>query len=438
MAFILVVNTFFAYYFFAIGFWWVALIPLFFSLVMFFSFYDISSWSKNFFQKNIQSQFLSYIWILFNIWLSGLLRSLLPYFGIQDEVVVFLMLIIFNVFLFFYSFFIDYEDGKNIFQAWYYFNWFMLGFYYIFQTWNSDILKVFVWSTTWVYAFLRSIIGLVKKLDKNYQYILVWWSLVLISSFFSSSEWLIFGTMGQIIILLFLCIAYQYHFKAKKIEALEVSGFATYKDMILNHKPYISYTRLDKKNNIIFLVQKFFSDLPSWFKLGLAILSSLYLFIIVFYFLNNIWYIWFFWFQIFLWLSLALYWFNFFLSKKLHYTHSLQRYVLFFWVNLWVYLSIINMPTNWDNFWVVLLWIIWALWSNAILQVVRQPWNNIWKNLSTKDYQVWILANVVLSLINIYFMVHYSFSNQVTLFLVIIFVSLQAFITYYDLASIKK
>ena len=388
MAFILVVNTFFAYYFFAIWFWWVALIPLFFSLVMFFSFYDISHSSKNFFQKNIQSQFLSYIWILLNIGLAGLMWTMLPYFWIRDEVVVFLMLIIFNTFLFFYSFFIDYEDWKTIFQYWYYFSWFMLIFYYLFQTGDFDILKTFVACSSWVYAFLRSIIWLVKPVEKNYEYILVWWILLMLTGSFWNTWGLIFWTMGQIIILLFLVIAYQYHFKAKKIESSEVSELATYKDIILNHKPYISYTRLDKTSNIIFLVQKFFADLPHWFKLGLAILSSWYLFIIVFYFLNNIGNIWFFWFQVFLWLSLALYWFNFFLSKKLHYTHSLQRYILFFWVNLGVYLSIINMPNNWDNFWIVLLGIVWALWSNWLLQVIRQPWNQLWKSLSRKDYQV--------------------------------------------------
>jgi hypothetical protein len=150
VTFVLLLATlaWFVWYFWMIGLWYLSFIPVVFLLFLL-SYYTSSVSGKVKIWQWRQQYLIFLAWIVILIWFGGSLH----FFGIKNIDIAQIM-IVFNLIFWIGSYLLEYEDGKSVFQLWYYLSiiWLVIGWYNIW--WWMGFWNVFSMAWTMNMAIL--------------------------------------------------------------------------------------------------------------------------------------------------------------------------------------------------------------------------------------------------------------------------------------------
>jgi len=168
--------TLFSTFFYLIGLWYLALLPL--AVLVFMMSHGI----KNIFTW-IKLEILREKWSLILIWLITMIGLLwILFFVWIKEISVYMSLLIINILLMFASHIFDYEDGKLIFEIWAWLMVVIIIWTVLFSSWFPaffDAVLLMASLMLWVYTFLQFIIWIFYPTDEKWLYeIVILWAIV--------------------------------------------------------------------------------------------------------------------------------------------------------------------------------------------------------------------------------------------------------------------
>jgi hypothetical protein len=191
------------------------------------------------------------------------------------------------------------------------------------------------------------------------------------------------------------------------------------------------------KNTFITTIDHFFDMLDNRSRFFISLLNVIFIIIQIALFYKNIWN----WSELLYyettyWIWVIVFFINFMLLKKINFYYEIQRFIAFFVINFWIYLSIMNI--FWTN--IKYMFILWASWSifNSILIFWGEK---ISKNnlLKREDFLVWIITNMLASLINIYFIFKLDIDNSyLKISIMLLYVWIQLSLILYNFNYLKK
>lgn len=420
----------FVLFFYGIGLWYLAFLPLIFFGV-FFWYYGGTQTLQNTWSELLQKYSL---YIARTVILAGLV-GVLNYFG-MDITYITLRMLALNLFLRIVSYMVKYTDGKSIFQLGYYFSAIIL-LISSFALWGrATAFTVFslLWVLwLWVIAFLIFIVWIYCDIEKHFRYLLGILSL------------------GTIFLLVFDQIKNVY--LAVTINALVLSWWYLFIYKILQHTPLQSEKKKEVSVRRILAGERithqktyfssksmertytYISTMPSRAKQLLELLNILLVFILMAYYITHI--------GDFAAINHMLYRVvigtyiaNVILLKKVGYNSSIQNLVVFLVINFALYASLFSYFNG--NIWsVTSRWIIRNVFSAGMIFYVHQV-PMLAKIYNKTDYIYWIIASICAMIVNVILLVQTTLPGELIFFLVLVYVGIQSMILYYAARYLGK
>jgi len=420
----------FILFFYGIGLWYIAFVPLLF-LGLFFWYYWATQTIKLKWSEILQKYSLYVARTIILAWLVGVLN----YIGINLTDIT-LWLLALNLFLRIWSYIVKYQDGKIIFQLWYYLSIILLLGIVLGLWWRKLCFSVFSLlrvSNLGVIAFMVFIVGLYSDIEKYFRYLLGIFSL---------------GTI-------FLFMGNQIH---NVYGALLVSGvllssvyYGIYR--ILQHRPISN----DKKKDIsvrrilagerVTMQKKYFNSpyiellymyidtMPNRAKQMLELLNIIVVVVLIVYYIthigdfttvNHIFY----------WLILWIFIINVWLLKKVKYNSIIQNLVVFFVINFAIYVSLFSY-FNGNMSSVASRWIFRNICSASMIFYAHKV-PMLAKIFDKIDYIYWIIASVIAMLINVILLMKTQLPGELIFFFALVYLGLQSMIIYYATKYVGK
>jgi len=413
----------FVLFFYGIGLWYLAFLPLIF-LGVFFWYYGGTQSLQTTWSELLQKYSL---YIARTVILAGLV-GVLNYFG-MDITYITLRMLALNLFLRIVSYMVNYRDGKSIFQLGYYFSAIILLISALAFWGRATAFTVFslLWILwLWVIAFFIFIVWIYCDIEKHFRYLLGVLSL------------------GTIFLLVFDQIKNVY--LAVTINALVLSWgyFFIYK--ILQHRPLqpekkkevsvrrilagerITHQKTYFNSKSMELAYAYISTMPGRAKQVLELLNILLIFVLMGYYaghigdftpINHIFY------RAVITTFIA----NVILLKKVGYNSSIQNLVIFLVINFALYASLFSYFNG--NVWsVTSRWIMRNVFSAGMIFYVHQV-PMLAKIINKTDYIYWIVASVCAMIVNILLLTQTTLPGQLIFFLVLVYIGIQSMILYY-------
>lgn len=411
----------FSTFFYMIDMWYLALLPLAVFVFM------LSHGIKNIF-KWVSLDILREKWSLILIWLLTMIGlSWILFFIWIQEISVYLILLILNIFLWLWSHVFRYEDGKLIFEIW---TWivnviilwtalFSVGFFVFCETFSLLACLML-----WVYAFLQFIIGIFYPADKKRTYEIVILGLIVIRSaiikYFYPAWWVVsFSLIILLLAYLWIYVVQHWEMPSKEPKMISVrrilAGERIFKKINIPTRKISLYGRLE--------------ETPVWFKRILEFFNlGLLIFLLILYFRwiftksevgLDLWYR--------LWIAFFL--LNTFALKRIDYATNISRFALALIVNFVLYSVLLISGSSLNT--VLPLLILWGFACQIALFFVDRV--NI-KLFSNTDYRYWMVVTFIASLCNIILLCHsewFENSRQFLISLVFIYVWIELMLLYY-------
>ncbi len=432
----IIIHLLFGLFFVYTGNWYFCFVPI----VVIMSIWLVSSKKheipslKSFYYDNMF--IISWFMIIFGV--SGLL-----YYGNTDIIYIVWLIIISNTFLLALSYLQDYEDGKSIFEYWY---WMSMIIYtivivrYGFRL-NDVSLIISLFSfvpifTASLYVRLLTTIGSITKIPTSMYYkaifwincILVYWLIYIFRGD------LVFGILGSIGYLTFVSWVYDY---------LSIYYFAYILPQSIDIKYILKWNKLfdlppDNYNSTIGNLWLYISSAPYLFQISQNIIITFLMTIVTGYmfwnslFGQNIYLILYI-------MSIFLYIYNFYLSQKLKLDIEIQKIYIFFMINLVGYLVLYLLSK--DMTIRLAGGLIWnSITSIAIVYYddlyILYSWNKYintadFIKLRPQDINYRIASNIVWLVMNIYIIIVSNFDNNIKIFFVLLVVWVWVFLMTY-------
>ena len=408
----------FSTFFYSIWLWYLALLPLATFVFM------LSHWIKNVFSW-IKLEVLREKWSLILIWLITMIwLSWILFFVWINEISVYLILLVLNIFLLFSSHVFSYDDGKLIFEmgAWLMVVvvlWTVLFSSWFFAFLNSVLLIASL--MLWVYTFLQFIIWIFYPTNDKWIYeivilwmIVLWWSVI---NRFYPAEWVPF--LSLFILALIFCgiyIVQQWEMPAKQAAKISV-------------RRILAWERIFKKLNVPkwkIQLYEWLENSPKWFD---CIFEIFNLWILIFLLLFFFW--WIFtssevslWLRYWLWIA----WFliNTFLLKRIWYATDVSRFALALIANFVLYSVLL---ISWSSLETILPFLIvwWLLCQIALFFVDRINLTLF----SDKDFVYWMVVTFLALVCNIVLLCRVNLPWQFLFSVIFVYVGAELMLMYY-------
>lgn len=420
----------FVLFFYGIGLWYLALIPLIF-LGIFFWYYGGTQTIKVRGSEILQRYSL---YIARTIILAGLV-GVLNYFGVDLTTTV-LRLLSLNLILRVGSYLAKYQDGKSVFQIWFYFCVALL-LIIAFALWGR-ILAFNIFSLLrvlhlWIVAFFIFIVGLQEEVEKYMRYKLGVLSLGTLFLF-------VFDQIKNVYVALtinslFLTGLYYLIFKVFQFrpQSAEKKKEVSVRRVLAGERITAPKTYYNSKN--MEFVYGILTGMPSWTKQFLEILNVIIIAILIIHYIGHVW--------SFSSVNHILYRAvivtfisNVLLLKKIWYTSIIQNLVVFLVINFAIYVSLFSY-FNSDAGAVVSRGIIRNIVSSSMIFYAHKV-PMLAKIFTRTDYIYWIVASVWAMLVNVVLLTQTDLPGELIFFLVLVYLGLQSMIIYYAARYLSK
>ena len=420
MVFLIIFFMFalFSTFFYLIGLWYLALLPLAVLVFM------LSHWIKNIFVW-IKLEFLREKWSLILIWLITMIGlSWKLFFVWIKEISVYMSLLMLNVLLMFGSRIFDYEDWKLIFEVW---AWLMV----VVILWTALISEWFFafFSTVlliaslmlWVYAFLQYIIWIFCLTDEKWLYeivilwaIVVWWSII--NHFYPAER--IFGLSFLLLALVYFGIYIVQNREMPKEQTSRISL-----------RRILAWERIFKKLNVPkwkIVIYEWLRKSPIWFErifefFNIGLLIFLLLFFFWWIFISSEVSLWFGY-----WLWIALFLINTFLLKRIWYATDVSRFALALVANFVLYSVLLISGSSVETILPFLI-VWWFLCQIALFFVDRVNLTLF----SDKDFVYWMVVTFIAFICNIILLCRVDLPGQFLFSVIFVYVGVELALMYY-------
>ena len=408
----------FSTFFYLIGLWYLALLPLAVLVFM------LSHGIRNVFTW-VKLEILREKWSLILIWLITMIGlSWILFFVWIKEISVYLSLLILNVLLVFASHILDYEDGKLIFEIWAWLMvlvilWTVLISWWFFEFCNAVLLMASLMLS--VYTFLQFIIWLFCPVDERWLYeivilwaIVVWWGII---NRFYPAEW-VFGLSLFILALVFcgIYVIQNWEMPAKQTARISV-------------RRILAWERIFKKLNVPqwkISLHEWLEKSPKWFERAFEFFNIwLLIFLLLFFF----WWI-FTSSEISLWLGywigIALFLINTFLLKRIWYATDVSRFALALIANFVLYSVLLISGSSIES--VLPFLIVWWFLCQVALFFVDRINLTLF---SDKDFVYWMAVTFLAFICNIILLCRVDLPGQFLFSVIFVYVGAELALMYY-------
>lgn len=430
-------NIAFIVFFTLIGTRYLSFIPIFVGLLAFLYSSEQDIWDamwtvtmKHFFLRHA----FAFAWVC--MMFGG--RGIADILGAQTWLVS-LWLVWINIFLWIFSYAIEYDDGKEMFHMWYW----IASFIALGTTWSivdnisvfAEITMSWIALTMWLYAFIVFIWNALGKKVKHTMtyplFILFTLSMMFLMHRRTQNDTVLSLVLSQILLMAMYCMIRWIYWYKDQLEDEPLEANTAVLKRILAWKTLLKKkTTLPFQDDIIHDAYAFLAKLDdttkfiiSFFNIAL-ILGQVYMFVI------NLWSDAVVFQEIVLWFGIVAFFVNYLLLRQIWFSHSMQRVVAFLLINFGIYLTIVNIFGT-DP--VYLVW-IWTIWSVVNSMVMFHTW---WLEkrgiLEPRDYTYWIGANLLVTAVNLYVMFLLPLSLQLRFFLALMYFWVQLFLTLYNI-----
>ena len=410
--------TLFSTFFYLIGLWYLALLPLAVLVFM------LSHWIKNIFtwiklELLWEKWSLIVIWLITMIWLSWIL-----FFVWIKEISVYLLLLILNILLIFWSHIFDYEDGKLIFEIWAWLMvvvilWTVLFSWGFFEFYDAVLLIASLMLS--VYAFLQFIIWIFFPTEKKRLYIMVilwaiviWWTII---NHFYPAEW-VFGLSFFLLALAFCGI---YIVQQREMPAKQTTRISL--------RRILAWERIFKKLNVPewkIVIYEWLENSPKRFDrifefLNIGLLIFLLLFFFWWIFTSS---------EVHLWLGyrlgIALFLINTFLLKRIWYATDVSRFALALIANFVLYSVLLITGSSIES--VLPFLIVWWFLCQIALFFVDRINLTLF---SDKDFVYWMVVTFIAFVCNIILLCRVDLPGQFLFSVIFVYVGAELMLVYY-------
>lgn len=410
-------------YFYFLGLWFLALIPLIF-LIWWFAYVAIKtpiSFSK--FELSKYSLHIAWVIVLLAIfWILSFLNINFPS--------SLLYMLVWNFLFWILSYFFNYDDGKKIFQFWYYLILLLFVFIWLFVfNWSelNSFIVMLLSLQLWFIWFLKFILWIFVDIEDTFLYTLfVSWLLlfcVLIVSWFSSlSAWLSLIS----VILTWLYLGLRWFVQKKPVNHGRISVRRILAWERVTNKTFFSNEFLSK-------MYDFVVDMPQIFRYIIEILNVLVVVILFVSFVAN-------WSNmswvnhLFYWIVISFFVGNVLLLKRIEYTSFFQNLFLFFVIHFAVYVSLFSYFES--NIKSIVLWsVVWNIITSLWLFVLPEKYKDFFDH---KDYWYWIVASIMSFLVNVFLLLKSWLAGELVFFLLLLYVGIESMLVFYGIKHISN
>lgn len=431
MSFILlaIATLSFSAYFYAIWLQYFGLIPilaLLIFLIYYFSGVSIKIKSWDIFQR----YWLFFAWIVTILWIFLIWR----FFDIAI-VNMTLFLIILNISFWILSYIFKYDDGKIMWQVWYYGLLLFLLIYTRFSAGFGSFFIVFnmVWLLT--FALLWFIIFVLKLKYKIEKYLLYQFFVFAIVA-----AWLVlYDQIDNIHIfllvsVLWLSILYLYIYNILSHKPPSPQEFKNISvRRILAWERVLNQDSIRTKNS--YKIYSFIDEFPKIIKYILEWFNVFIILLLIYLYFQNAISLQGSFQQIFYWLITLWFVSNVYLLKKIWYTSTIQRFVTFAVINFAIYISLFAALQS--NIWRI---VFFAIIRNIIcgLIVFHVHKTKVWLYLKKVDYLFWIFTTLLALVVNIILLIHTQVIWQLLFPIILLYIWIQWMILFYSVKYINK
>lgn len=410
-------------YFYFLGLWFLALFPLLF-LVAWFAYIAVKT-PVSFSKLQLSKYSLHIAWSIVLLAVFGILSFLWITFPLS-----LLWMLVGNAFLWILSYFFAYDDGKKIFQFWYYLVLSVLLLVGLFiLPWNEllSFLIMLLSFNFWFIWFLKFIIGIWTEIEDIFLYSLfVSWLLlfcVLIVSWIPSLP----AALSLIsILLMWLYLGLWWFVQRKPVHQWRISVRRILAGERITSQTFFSSEFMTK-------MYSFVVDMPQIFRYVLEALNVLVVLVLFGSFVvqwSHIGWIS----HLFYWIVISFFVGNVLLLKKMDYTSFLQNLFLFLVIHFAVYVSLFSYFESHIQsivFWSVLWNVVTSLW----LFVLPEQYKHFF---SHKDYWYWIVASVMSFLVNVFLLLKSWLAGELVFFLLLLYVGIESMLVFYGIKHVGK
>ena len=410
--------TLFSTFFYLIGLWYLALLPL--AVLVFMMSHGI----KNIFTW-IKLEILREKWSLILIWLITMIGlSWILFFVWIKEISVYMSLLIINILLMFASHIFDYEDGKLIFEIWAWLMVVIIIWTVLFSSWFPaffDAVLLMASLMLWVYTFLQFIIWIFYPTDEKwlYEIVILWaivfgWSMI---NHFYPAEW-VFALWFLILALVFCGIYIVQNREMPKQQTARISvrrilaGERIFKKLNVPQRKISLHEWLEKS-------PKRFDGVFEFFNIGLLIFLLLFFFWWVF--TSSEVHLW-----LGYWLWIALFLINTFLLKRIWYATDVSRFALALIANFVLYSILLISGSSIESILPFLI-VRWFLCQIALFFVDRINLTLF----SDKDFVYWMVVTFIAFICNIILLCRVNLPGQFLFSVIFVYVGGELALMYY-------
>ena len=415
----------FSTFFYLIGLWYLALLPLAVLVFM------LSHGIRNVFTW-VKLEILREKWSLILIWLITMIGlSWILFFVWIKEISVYLSLLILNVLLVFASHILDYEDWKLIFEIWAWLMvlvilWTVLISWGFFEFCNAVLLMASLMLS--VYTFLQFIIWLFCPVDERWLYeivilwaIVVWWGII---NRFYPAEW-VFGLSLFILALVFcgIYVIQNWEMPAKQTVRISV-------------RRILAGERIFKKLNVPqwkISLHEWLEKSPKWFD---RVFEFFNIWLLIFLLLFFFWWIftssevslW-----LGYWIGIALFLINTFLLKRIWYATDVSRFALALIANFVLYSVLLISGSSIES--VLPFLIVWWFLCQVALFFVDRINLTLF---SDKDFVYWMAVTFLAFICNIILLCRVDLPGQFLFSVIFVYVGAELALMYYIFRFLKE
>ena len=408
----------FSTFFYLIGLWYLALLPLAVLIFM------LSHGIKNVFSW-IKLEILREKWSLIVIRLITMIGiSWILFFIWIKEISVYLSLLILNIVLMFGSRIFDYEDGKLIFEIWAWLMVVVILWTVLFSSWFFPFFNTILLMASlmlWVYAFMQFIIWIFYPTDEKwlYEIVILWciaigWSII---NHFYPAEW-IFGLSFFLLALVFcgIYIVQQREMPKEQTARISVRRILAweriFKKLNVPQWKILLHERLEKS-------PKRFERAFEFFNIGLLIFLLLFFFWWIFTSSDvSLW--------LGYWLGIALFLINTFLLKRIWYATDVSRFALALIANFVLYSVLLISGSSIES--VLPFLIVWGFLCQIALFFVDRINLTLF---SDKDFVYWMISTFIAFVCNIILLCRVDLPGQFLFSVIFVYVGAELALMYY-------
>lgn len=430
-------NLVFIMFFTFIGAWYISFIPIFVGLIAFLysNEQDIDQQVtgvqvKQFFLRHA----FSFAWAC--MMLGG--------WGIADilwasSAIVSLWLVGINIVLRLLSYLIEYDDGKEMFQMWYW----IASFIALWNTWwmveevkvFREIVMSWIALSMALYAFIVFIgqaIG--KKIKHTMSYplfILSTISLMFLVYRWTQDDIVLSLVLSQVLLMAMYCvIRWVYRYQEQLADAPIEANTAVLRRILSGKTLLKKKMILPFQDDLVHDMYGFLEKLDDTTKFIISFFNIALIFGQVYMFVTNLGSDTAVYQEILLRYGIVAFFVNYLLLRQIWFYHSMQRVIAFLLINFGIYLSIVNIFGT-DPVYLVGIWTIWSIVNSMVM--FHTWWLEKRGILEPRDYTYWIGANLLVTASNLYFMFLLPLSLQLRFFLALMYFGVQLFLTLYNI-----